>query len=157
MKNTEFTRFTLVTRVRVSSSHILISHRVELKQGSKLRSKPPWKALFRGDIFKMVKRGHFEVLRKKSSTMTDAVWPEESKNGLRFKIRPGYDVVPARSQLVTHTQSSCTLFVLLSLLYSFSSVLFFNFSGFFCLLFSSTSETGTSLLLNAFTGVPNSR
>ena len=36
------------------------------------------------------------------------VWAEESKNGLRFEIGPSYDVVPTRSQLVTHGQSSCT-------------------------------------------------
>ena len=35
------------------------------------------------------------------------VWAEESKNRLRFEIKPSYDVVPTRSQLVTHGQSSC--------------------------------------------------
>ena len=38
--------------------------------------------------------------------MPHVVWAEESKNGLRFEIRPSYDVVPTRSQLVTHAQSS---------------------------------------------------
>ena len=52
--------------------------------------------------------------------MPHVVWAEESKNGLRFEIRPSYDVVPTRSQLVTHAQSSRTLWtdpnpVLLSL------------------------------------------
>ena len=75
-------------RVRVSSSRISVSHQIKLKQGLKLRSKNPWKALFSRRKIKMVKRGHFEVLRKKSNTMTDVVWPEESKNGLRFKIGP---------------------------------------------------------------------
>ena len=37
------------------------------------------------------------------------VWAEESKNGLGFEIGPSYDVVPTRSQLVIHSQSSCTL------------------------------------------------
>ena len=87
-KSIQQARFTLVTSVRNSSSRISLSHRVELKQGSKLRSKTPWKALFSRRKIKMVKRGHFEVLRKKSSTMTDVVWPEESKNGLRFEIGP---------------------------------------------------------------------
>ena len=45
----------------------------------------------------MVKQGHFEVLRKKSSTMTDIVWAEESKNGLRFETRPSYDGAPKTS------------------------------------------------------------
>ena len=50
---------------------------------------------------------HFEVLRKKSSTLPRVVWAEESKNDLRFEIGPSYDVVPTRSQLVTNGQSSC--------------------------------------------------
>ena len=44
---------------------------------------------------------------KKSSTLFRAVWAEESKTGLRFKIGPSYDVVPTRSQLVTDRQTSC--------------------------------------------------
>ena len=65
------------------------------------------KALFRSDIFEMVKRGYFEVLRKKSSTITDVVWTEESKNGLQFEIRPSYDDAPMTSHFVTDGKSSC--------------------------------------------------
>ena len=46
--------------------------------------------------------------KKKSSTIEDVFWAEESKNGLRFEIGPSYDAVPTRSKLVTHRQSSCT-------------------------------------------------
>ena len=56
----------------------------------------------------MVKRGHFEVLRKKSSTIPLVVWAEESKNGLRFLIGPSYDGLPTRSQCPSGGQSSCT-------------------------------------------------
>ena len=63
--------------------------------------------IFRSDIFKMVKRGRFEVLRKKSSTMTDIVWVEESKNRLRFEIRPSYDDAPTTSPCQADGQSSC--------------------------------------------------
>ena len=38
------------------------------------------------------------------------VWAGEFKNGLRFEIRPSYDGLPMRSQLVTHRQSSCSFF-----------------------------------------------
>ena len=40
--------------------------------------------------------------------MPRVVWAEESKNGIIFEIWPSYDVVPARSQLVTDGQSSCS-------------------------------------------------
>ena len=70
--------------------------------------KKTWKAFFRDDIFKMVKRGHFEILRKKkSSNMPHVVWAEESKIGLRFEIRPSYDGLPTRSQRPSDGQSSC--------------------------------------------------
>ena len=52
---------------------------------------------------KLVKRDSFYVLQIKSSTLPPVVSAEESKNGLRFEIGPSYDVVPTRSQLVTHT------------------------------------------------------
>ena len=35
-----------------------------------------------------VKRGHFEILQKKTSNMPRVVWAEESKTGLGFKIGP---------------------------------------------------------------------
>ena len=81
------TRFTLVTSVRVSSSRILLSHRVELKQGSKLRSKKNWKALFQG---KKLNWSNDAILRlyKKSSNMTRVVWAGDSKTSLRIKIGP---------------------------------------------------------------------
>ena len=69
--------------------------------------KNPRKHFFRGYIFKMVKQGHFEVLRKKSSTLPRVVWAEESKNGLRFEIGPSYDDVPMTSQCPTDEQPSC--------------------------------------------------
>ena len=56
----------------------------------------------------MVKRGHFEVLRKKSSTMTGVVWAEESQIGLRFEIRPSYDDAPMTSPCQADGQSSCS-------------------------------------------------
>ena len=49
----------------------------------------------------------FRFYKKKSSTLPRVVWAEESKTGLRFEIRPSYDVVQMRSQLVTDGQSSC--------------------------------------------------
>ena len=45
---------------------------------------------------------------KKSSTLPLVVWAEESIAGLRFDIRPSYEVAPTRSQLVTDGQSNCT-------------------------------------------------
>ena len=55
----------------------------------------------------MVKLGHFEVLRKKSSNIPRVVWAEESKNGPRFESWLSYDDVQTMSQLVTDGQSSC--------------------------------------------------
>ena len=55
----------------------------------------------------MVKRGHFEVLRKKTSNMPREVWAEESKNGLGFEIGASYDDVQTRSQLVQWTATTC--------------------------------------------------
>ena len=40
--------------------------------------------------------------------MTDVVWAEESKNGLRFEIRPSYDDAPTTSLCQADGQSSCT-------------------------------------------------
>ena len=39
--------------------------------------------------------------------MSHVVWAEESKNGLRFEIRPSYDAVPTTSLCLTDAQSSC--------------------------------------------------
>jgi len=45
--------------------------------------------------------------KKKSRNMTHVVWAEESKNGLRFEIRPSVDVAPTMSRCATDRQSSC--------------------------------------------------
>ena len=44
--------------------------------------------------------------------MTDVVWAEESKNGLRFEIRPSYDDAPTMSPCQADGQSSCTITLL---------------------------------------------
>ena len=56
-----------------------------------------------------MKRARFFRFYKKIKyvALCNVVWVEESKNGIRFKIRPSYDVVPTMSQLVTDGQSSC--------------------------------------------------
>ena len=41
--------------------------------------------------------------------MPDVVWAEESKNGLRFEIRPSYDAAPTTSPCQADGQSSCTV------------------------------------------------
>ena len=39
--------------------------------------------------------------------MTGVVWAEESKNGLRFEIKPSYDDAQTTSQCAADGQSSC--------------------------------------------------
>ena len=46
---------------------------------------------------------------KKSSTFVSVVWAEESKNGLRFEIRPSYDGVSKTSHSPSDGKSSCSL------------------------------------------------
>ena len=84
-------------------AHLAYRFHVELSS-NKARSsdqKPRGKHFFRGEKQKLVKRGHFELLRKKSSNMPRVVWAEESKNGLRFEIGPSYGDVQTRSQYAT--------------------------------------------------------
>ena len=102
-KSIQHARFTLVTRVRVSLSQSYRLSSIKTQNSDK----KPWKALFPGNIFKMVKQSYFEVLRKKSSNMARVVWAEESKNGLRFDIGPRYGSLPMRSQCPSDGQSSC--------------------------------------------------
>ena len=54
----------------------------------------------------MVKKGHFEVLRKKSRNKPRVVWIEESKNGLRFEIGPSYDGLPTQKNIPERSEFS---------------------------------------------------
>ena len=81
-----------------------LKHRFELK-GPILCLKTLWKTPFSR---KLRNKPVLRFYEKKSSTLLSVVWAEESKNGLSFEIRPSYDGVPTRSQLVTHGQSSCS-------------------------------------------------
>ena len=101
-KSIQQTQFTLVTCVRVSSSHLLSSIFEALTKNlentvSRRHTKTGQTSPFLGVT--------------KTSNLPNVVWAEESKNCIRFEIGPSYDDVPTRFQLVTELvtdgQSSC--------------------------------------------------
>ena len=90
-----------LTRVRVSSSQLLSSiFEAPTKNSGKhlfeaTRENWPNETVFR--------------FTKKSSILPRIAWAEESQNGLRFKIEPSYDDVPATPQYASDGQSSHTV------------------------------------------------
>ena len=68
------------------------------------------KEMLTNKIKKNAKTGQtspFLGFTKRTSTSSNVVWVEESKNGLQFEIGPYYGDVPTRSQLLTDRQSIC--------------------------------------------------
>ena len=60
-------------------------------------------------FLKTTQRAFFEILRKKSSIFPSVVWAEESKNSLRFEIRPNYDGVPTAFICLTAEENKNSL------------------------------------------------
>ena len=74
--------------------------------------KPPGKHFFQGEKIKWSNEAILRFYEKIPSNIPrHVVWAEESKNSLRFEIRPSYDGVPMASICLTDGQSSCMLFI----------------------------------------------